>query len=77
MSDDRRLILERRERFLRATLYGATAGVLLSACDQSGPVCHGVRRNLPRAIAKGVGCAPPLPCLSIEPVRPPPDGGTD
>ncbi|MBI3200691.1 MAG: hypothetical protein HYZ29_04040 [Myxococcales bacterium] len=76
MTDDRRLILERRERFLRATLYGAAAGVLVAACDQTGPVCHSVRRNLPRVVANGVGCAA-LPCLSIEPLPPPSDAGTD
>lgn len=63
--DDRRRILERRERFLRATLWGATAGALLSACDPSGPVCHSARRNLPRAVVRTVGCDAPLVCLSV------------
>jgi hypothetical protein len=62
---DRRRILARRGRFLRATLYGATAGTLLTACDQSGAACHSVRRNMPRSVAKTLGCDAPHPCLSV------------
>ncbi|MCA9597452.1 MAG: hypothetical protein KC776_29265 [Myxococcales bacterium] len=60
--EDRRRILERRERFLTATLVGATA---LTACDPSGPVCHSMRRNMPRLMVKATGCDVPGPCLSI------------
>ncbi len=66
MSDgDRKRILERRERFLRNTLLGATATTALTACDPSGPVCHSMRRNMPRLVVKATGCEMPMPCLSI------------
>ncbi|MBK7585858.1 MAG: hypothetical protein IPI67_37445 [Myxococcales bacterium] len=61
--DDRRRILERRQRFLSAAV-GATAGMLLSGCDQGGAACHSARRNLPRSVARAVGCVPSV-CLSI------------
>ncbi len=88
--DDKRSILERRERFLRASLVGLTAGVLVTGCEPSGAVCHSARMNLPRAVVKTFGCAMPGPCLSIGVARPPaspsagaapdgpaPDGGED
>jgi hypothetical protein len=70
-SEDRRRILERRERFLRASLYGVTTGVLVTACDPSGAACHSARRNLPRAVVKTVGCDAPLVCLTVDVARPP------
>ncbi|MFO0567808.1 MAG: hypothetical protein U0263_19265 [Polyangiaceae bacterium] len=69
--EDRRRVLERRARFLGATLCGVTAGALLGACDGHGPVCRSLRRNLPSAFAKAVGCAPTV-CLSVAIV----DAGT-
>jgi hypothetical protein len=67
MSDnDRRRILERRERFLRSALLGATASTALTACDPSGPACHSMRRNMPRLVVKATGCEMPGPCLSIS-----------
>jgi hypothetical protein len=77
MTDDRRKILARRELFMRSVLLGATAGTLLSGCDPSGPVCHSARRNLPRGAVNAVGCAIPLPCLSVVRVPPPGDAGAD
>ncbi len=77
MSDDRRVILARREAFLRSALCGAAAGAVLSGCDPSGPVCHSARRNLPRAVVTTVGCDIPHPCLSVVRVPPPADAGPD
>jgi hypothetical protein len=67
--DDRRTILARRQRFLSAALCGATAGMLVASCDQSGPVCHSARRTLPRTLAESIGCAPPVVCLTVEMAR--------
>ncbi len=60
---ERRAILARRERFLRAAL--ATAGVALAACDSGSKTCAAVRRAMPDSVAESVGCVPSV-CLSIE-----------
>ncbi len=79
MSNDehKRRILERRERFLRASLVGVTAGVLATGCDPSGAACHSARRNLPRSVVKTVGCDMPHVCLSVEVARPPASPSAD
>jgi hypothetical protein len=71
VSDDaKKLILERRERFMRAALAGA--GLALAACDPSSKTCDSFRRNFPEPVQRAVNCAPaPTPCLSVEIV----DGG--
>ncbi len=87
MSDDKKLILERRNRFVRAALTGA--GLALTACDPGSRTCESVRHTFPDPVARGVNCAPaPMPCLSValvdagapKPclspvVRPPSDAG--
>jgi hypothetical protein len=78
---DRDAVLRRRARFVRAALSSVAASAVLSGCDASGPVCHGVRRNLPRLAVRAVGCDAPTVCLSIAIVdagtAPPPGAGAD